>query len=100
MSLPIRYGRPKAAARKNKKGFLLGRGELTGVPSGRNFLPSNLAKALGVNAVASAGGGRPVSFANNVLIQRSMANIPSIDPRVFLRFPNCSATDTIAMIVS
>ncbi len=100
MSLPIKYGRPKAAARKKKNGFLLGRGGLTGEPSGRNFLPSNLAKALGVSDVASAGGGRPVSLANKVLIQRRMANIPSIDPSVFLRFPNCSATDTIAATVS
>ncbi len=70
------------------------------MPSGRNFLPSNLAKALGVSDVASAGGGRPVSLASRVLIQRSIANIPSIEPRVFLRLPNCSATDTIATTVS
>lgn len=100
MSLPIRYGRPKAAARKKKNGFLLGRGGLTGVPSGRNFFPSNFAKALGVKAVASAGGGRPVSLAKRVLIHRSIANMPRIDPSVFLRLPNCSATDTIATIVS
>src|SRR5689334_18636292 len=96
MSLPIRYGRPNAAARKKRNGFLLGRGAWAGVPSGWNFLPSKEAKALGVKAVASAGGGRPVIFANNVRSHLISVNIPSIDPSVFLRFPNCSATETIA----
>lgn len=85
---------------KKRKGFLLGLGGLAGDPSGRNFRPSKDANALGVSDVASAGGGRPVNLANNVRNHRRMVNIPSIEPRVFLRFPNCSATDTIAIIVS
>lgn len=85
---------------KKRNGFLLGRGGLAGEPSGRNFRPSKDAKALGVSDVASAGGGRPVNFANNVRSHLRMVNIPSIDPRVFLKLPNCSATDTIAITVS
>ena len=100
MSLLMRYGRPKAAARKKRKGFLLGRGGLAGVPSGRNFRPSKEAKALGVRDVASAGGGRPVTFAKRVRSQRRMAKMPSMEPRVSLRVPNCSATETIAVLVS
>ena len=99
MSLPMRYGRPKTAARKKKNGFLEGRGG-AGEPSGRvagpEPLPENAAKAEGVRAAASAGGGRPVSFANSVLSHLIMANIPSTEPRVSRRLPNCSATDTIA----
>ena len=97
MSLPIRYGRPNAAARKNRKGFLLGLGAAGAtVPSGKSFRPSNEAKALGVRDVASAGGGRPVILAYSVRSHLMIVKIPSIDPSVFRKFPNCSATDTIA----
>lgn len=85
---------------KKRKGFLLGRGGEAGEPSGRNFRPSKEAKALGVRDIASAGGGRPVIFASRLRSQRRMVNIPRIEPRVFRRLPNCSATDTMAVIVS
>jgi len=96
MSFPMRYGSPKAAAMKNRNGFLLGFGAVDGDPSGSSFRPSKEAKALGVSAVASAGGGRPVIFANSVLSHLNTVNIPNIDPSVFRRLPNCSATETIA----
>lgn len=81
---------------KKRKGFLLGRGADDGEPSGRNLRPSKAAKAEGVRAVASAGGGRPVIFAKRVRSQRRTVKIPRMDPRVLRRLPNCSATDTIA----
>jgi hypothetical protein len=80
-------------------GFLDGRGG-AGEPSGRvaggAAPPVKAAKAEGVREVASAGGGRPVSLAASVRIQRRIVKIPRTDPRVFRRLPNCSATDTIA----
>jgi hypothetical protein len=85
------------------KGFLEGLGG-AGLPSGRvagsGLRPPDMneAKFVGVRAVASAGGGRPVTFAISVRIQRRMVNIPRTEPRVFRRFPNCSATETIAVI--
>lgn len=83
---------------KKRKGFLDGRGgEL---PSGRILRPSKEANAEGVKEVASTGIGRPVIFAKRVRIQRIMVNIPKMDPRLLRKFPNCSATDTIAVIVS
>lgn len=54
------------------------------------------AKAAGVKDVASAGGGRPVSFASNVRNHRMSVKIPRAEPRVLRRLPNCSATETIA----
>jgi hypothetical protein len=50
-----------------------------------------------VSSFDEAGGGRPVSFAIAVLIHRMSVNMPSTEPRVFLRLPNCSATDTMAV---
>src|SRR4051794_33351570 len=81
-----------------KKGFfdgLAGAGE----PSGRVVAarpPMKAAKAAGVKDVASAGGGRPVSLAIKVLNHRMIVKIPKAEPRVLRRFPNCSATETIA----
>lgn len=54
------------------------------------------ANADGVSDVASAGGGRPVSFAMRVLNHLRIVKMPRTEPRVFRRLPNCSATDTIA----
>ena len=84
------------------KGFLEGFGG-AGVPSGRvaggpdDEPDINEANAEGVRAVASAGGGRPVSFAISVRAHRNNAKIPSTEPNVFRRLPNCSATETIAV---
>ncbi len=58
--------------------------------------PWKAAKADGVSAVASAGGGRPVILARRVRSQRSKVKMPRIEPRVFRRFPNCSATEIMA----
>ena len=81
---------------KTIKGFLDGLGGSED-PSGRvTGLPANFANADGVNEVASAGGGRPVSFAINVLIHLIKVKIPKIDPSVSRKFENCSATDTMA----
>ena len=76
------------------KGFLDGVGG-AGDPSG--VRPVNAANFAGVSSFDDAGGGRPVSFAIAVLIHRMTVNMPSTEPRVFLRLPNCSATDTMAM---
>ena len=82
-------------------GFLDGRGG-SGDPSGsvagtpEDEPDMNEAKADGVNAVASAGGGRPASFAKRVLSHRINVNMPRTDPSVFRRLPNCSATETMA----
>lgn len=75
------------------KGFLLARGG-EGEPSGS--FPLNCAKFMGVSSLELAGGGRPVSFAMAVRIQRSTVNMPSTEPSVDRRFPNCSATETMA----
>ena len=78
------------------KGFFDGLGG-RGDPSGRVVgLPANFANADGVNEVASAGGGRPVTFAINVLIHLIKVKIPKTDPKVSRKFENCSATETIA----
>lgn len=80
-------------------GFLEGRGG-AGEPSGSTagtFWPWKAAKAAGVRAIASAGGGRPVTFARSVRIQRNMVKIPRIEPKVLRRLPNCSATEIIAI---
>ena len=83
-------------------GFFEGRGG-RGEPSGRvvgarpPFMKE--ANAVGVSDVASAGGGRPVNLATSVRIQRRMVKMPSIEPRVLRRLPNCSATETIAVTV-
>lgn len=98
MSLDIKYGRPKAARTKTRKGFLEGdaEGELCGAEEGGR--PRNDAKAEGVIEVASAGGGRPVTFANKVRNHRRIVNMPRIEPRVLRRFVNCSATAIIAQV--
>ena len=84
-------------------GFLDGFGG-SGEPSGRvvGVRPPDRkeAKFVGVRAVASAGGGRPVNFAMSVRIQRSRVKIPSMEPSVLRKLPNCSATETMAVIVS
>lgn len=77
---------------KKRKGFLEGEGEF--VADGGK--PRNDAKAEGVREVASAGGGRPATLANKVRSQRRIVNMPRIDPSVFRRFVNCSATEIIA----
>lgn len=65
MSFDIRYGRPKAARRKTRKGFFEGAGGwFEGDDAGER--PRNAAKADGVREVASAGGGRPIIFAKSV----------------------------------
>lgn len=99
MSLDIKYGRPKAARTKTRNGFLEGDGDgdvkLFGAEEeGR---PRKDAKADGVREVASAGGGRPVTFANKVLSQRRIVKMPRIEPSVLRRFVNCSATAIIAV---
>lgn len=53
-----------------------------------------------MSAVASAGGGRPVSLARSVLSHRIKVKMPRIEPRVVLRFENWSATETMAINVS
>ena len=93
----MRYGKPTTAAKKIKKGFLEG----AGWPFGRVLgdtgeRPWNEANAEGVSAVASAGGGRPATLANNVRNHRRRVNMPRIEPRVVRRLENCSATETIA----
>ena len=98
MSLDIKYGRPKAARTKTRNGFLEGDGDgdvkFFEAEAGDN--PRKDAKADGVREVASAGGGRPVTFANKVLSQRRMVKMPRIEPSVLRRFVNCSATAIIA----
>lgn len=76
-------------------GFFEGLGE-AGEPSA--WRPVNAAKFAGVNSLEEAGGGRPVSFAMAVRIQRINVKMPRTEPRVCRRLPNCSATDTIAVI--
>jgi hypothetical protein len=82
-------------------GFFDGRGG-RGEPSGRvvGVRPPERkeAKFIGVRAVASAGGGRPVSFATSVRIQRRRVRMPSMEPSVLRKLPNCSATETIAVV--
>lgn len=56
----------------------------------------NAEKADGLNWTASAGIGRPVNLANAVRSHRTIAKIPRTWPSVSLRFPNCSATETMA----
>lgn len=67
MSLPMRYGKPNTARRKNAKGLRDGCGG-AGEPSGN--LPVNLANFAGVSSLADAGGGWPLSFAIAALIHR------------------------------
>ena len=83
---------------KTRKGFLEGVGWPLGRVATDGERPWKAAKADGVSAMASAGGGRPVTFARSVRSQRSRVKMPRIEPRVFRRFPNCSATETIAGI--
>ncbi len=79
------------------KGFLEGLGVV--LPSGATRVrPSKRAKAEGVRAMASAGRGRPVSFAKRVRSQRIRVKMPRIEPRVLRRLPNCSATEIIAVM--
>lgn len=99
MSLDIKYGRPKAARTKTRKGFLEGDGDddvklFEAEEGGR---PRKDAKAEGVREVASAGRGRPVTFANKVCSQRRTVNMPRIEPSVLRKFVNCSATAIIAI---
>lgn len=76
------------------KGFLDGFAG-AGDPSGMR--PLNAAKLAGVNSPEDAGRGRPVSFAMAVRIHRIIVKMPRTEPSVCRRFPNCSATDTIAI---
>jgi hypothetical protein len=83
-----------------KKGFfegLGGAGEPSGSVAGAERPCIKAAKADGVSEAASAGGGRPVIFAINVLNHLIIVKIPKADPRVFRKFPNCSATETMAL---
>lgn len=100
----MRYGRPKAAATKNNKGFLLsfvgpGIGRPSGPILGGSGSPANFAKFEGVSEVASAGGGRPVILARRVRSQRRRVKMPRMEPSVVLRVENCSATETMAVSV-
>ena len=97
MSFVIRYGRPKTARRKITKGLREGVGTPLGFEGEGAESPWKEAKADGVSAVASAGGGRPVILAIRVRIQRRRVKIPRIEPRVLRRLENCSATETIAI---
>lgn len=74
-------------------GFLEGFGAV-GAPSIAR--PEKAAKLAGVKSPDDAGSGRPVSFAMAVRIHRIIVNIPRTEPSVCRRFPNCSATETIA----
>ena len=79
------------------KGFREGVGAPVGFEGDDEESPWNEAKAEGVRAVASAGGGRPVTFAMRVRAQRRRVKMPRMEPSVFRRFENCSATETIAV---
>ena len=59
--------------------------------------PWKAKNAEGVSEVASAGGGRPVSFARRVRSQRRRVKMPRMEPRVLRREENCSATETMAV---
>lgn len=87
------------------KGLRDGRGGAV-VPSGSTVgpaLPSvrdkKEAKEDAFNEAASAGGGRPVIFANSVRSQRRRVKTPNTEPSVSRKFPNCSATETMAVKV-
>lgn len=77
-----------------KKGFFDGFAG-AGEPSG--IRPVKAAKLAGVRSLELAGSGLPVSFAIAVRIHRITVYIPKTEPSVCRRFPNCSATDTMAM---
>ena len=77
-----------------------GRGEPSGRVVGVRPPDRKEAKLVGVRAVASAGGGRPVSFAMRVRIQRRRVKMPSMEPSVLRKLPNCSATETMAVTLS
>lgn len=87
------------ATRNMRKGFFEGLGG-AGEPSGRvdgaerPFMKA--AKDAGVRDVASAGGGRPVILAMRVRNHLIRVKIPSAEPKVLRRLPNCSATETMA----
>lgn len=71
--LVMRYGSPNANRRKNISGFRLGLEGPAPPPGALSACrPSNLAKDAGVRAIASAGGGRPVTLAISERIQRIM----------------------------
>ena len=78
------------------KGFLEGLGA-AGDPSGAR--PENAAKFAGVSSFEEAGSGRPVSFAMAVRIHRMSVKMPRTEPSVCRRLPNCSATETIAVML-
>src|SRR2546423_3064220 len=94
MSLPMRYGSPKTATMNMMNGFREGRGG-AGDPSGS--FPVKAAKLDGVRSLDEAGSGRPVSLAKATRNHLMRVKIPSTDPNVCLKFPNCSATETIAV---
>ena len=79
---------------KRRNGFLEGRGGM--LPSGR--CPVKAANLDGVSSLAELGGALPVTLAMSVLIQRMSVKMPSTEPRVALKLPNCSATETIAKL--
>lgn len=97
MSFDMRYGRPNAARTKTRKGLREGEGEDDWFGAEEGGRPRNDANADGVREVASAGGGRPLTLAIKVRSHRRMVNMPRIEPSVFRRFVNCSATETIAV---
>lgn len=78
------------------KGLREGVGGAPGWEEDEEVRPWKAAKADGVREVASAGGGWPVILASRVRSQRRRVKMPSMDPRVFRRLENCSATETIA----
>lgn len=65
-----------------------------GEPSG--LRPVNAAKLAGVRSVELAGSGRPVSFAIAVRTHLMTVYMPSTEPSVCRKLPNCSATETMA----
>ena len=87
MNLPIRYGNPKTASRKTTRGFLLARG--VGGALGSVKLENDSAE------ISSGGSGFPLNLAITVRMYRITAYIPSIEPKVSRRFPNCSAESQI-----
>lgn len=82
------------------KGFRDGAGVLLGFEEeGEDERPWKEANAEGVKAVASAGGGRPVIFAMRVRAQRRRVKMPRMEPSVLRKLENCSATETIAVMM-
>jgi hypothetical protein len=82
----MRYGNPKTASRNMMRGFLLTR------DGGGCALGSFEDDDDSVEIFISSGGiGWPRNLAIATRMYRIRVYIPSIEPRVSRRFPNCSA---------